>query len=135
MQKLRNQLNSYAKNNSGKVSKSSIRISSRIKYIREKRPEILQGMEENDIIEKLTVQYYDIITYKESTGLRVLNWISHFNPNSVNVYGFDWKESPTFYDNSKLIRFNDKRHGHNYFLEMDYCMNIFHNNFGYTFHN
>jgi hypothetical protein len=33
-----------------------------------------------------------------STGLRVLDYISKCDPYHVSVYGFDWKETPTFYD-------------------------------------
>jgi hypothetical protein len=133
MQDLRDRLNTHTKANAEKVSKAATRISSRIKYIKKNKSHLLQNMVEDDIIKKLSVHYKANGNYKESTGLRVLNWVSRFNPTSVDVYGFDWKESPTFYDKTGGTRFTEKRHGHNYFLEMDYCINVFQNKFKYTF--
>ena len=56
-----------------------------------------------------------------TTGLRILDYISKCNPKHVDVYGFDWKETPTFYD-----RFaNDS--AHNYTKEKQYCAENFFN--------
>ena len=34
--------------------------------------------------------------YWPSTGLMVLEWLCRFNTQQVDVYGFDWKATPTF---------------------------------------
>lgn len=57
----------------------------------------------------------DLGHHRPSTGLRILHLISLYNPKTVNVYGFDWKETPSFHD-KKMI---DERH--NFTLEKDYC--------------
>lgn len=41
-----------------------------------------------------------------STGLMTLDWIRSQNPHSISVYGFDWKETPTFTD---MNRETDKK--------------------------
>ena len=63
--------------------------------------------------------------YAPSTGLRVLNYVSKYSPSKVDVYGFDWKETPTFYDIKKQTRQLEMYHNHNYFLEMEYCKQFF----------
>jgi hypothetical protein len=50
-----------------------------------------------------------------STGLRVLDYVSRCNPSLVSVYGFDWKETPTFYD-KKAPNAN-----HDFIKEKTYC--------------
>jgi|TARA_R110000782_G_scaffold11478_2_gene34882 hypothetical protein len=57
----------------------------------------------------------DLGHHRPSTGLRILHLISLYNPKTVNVYGFDWKKTPSFHD-KKMI---DERH--NFALEEDYC--------------
>jgi hypothetical protein len=54
-----------------------------------------------------------------STGLRVLDYVSKCNPSLVNVYGFDWKETPTFYDK------NASDINHDFKKEKLYCMENF----------
>jgi hypothetical protein len=131
IQGLRNDLNGHAKINVEKISRAISRINYRIKYIKENKIQCI--LPEDDIFEQFNIHYNANGNYKESTGLRILNWVSKFNPASVNVYGFDWKKSPTFYDRTGGTRFTEERHGHNYFLEMDYCINIFQDKFKYTF--
>jgi hypothetical protein len=63
--------------------------------------------------------------YAPSTGLRTLDYVSKFSPKEVNVYGFDWKKTPTFYDIKKETQQHEVRHNHNYFLEMKYCKEVF----------
>ena len=59
---------------------------------------------------------------KPTTGIRCLDYIFKCEPKHVDVYGFDWKETPTFYD-----RFaNDT--AHDYLKEKEYCFKIFFSN-------
>lgn len=54
---------------------------------------------------------------KTTTGFRILHYMTKFNPASVNVYGFDWKETPTYYT---YFSYNvDKNH--DYAKEKKYC--------------
>lgn len=71
--------------------------------------------------------------YGPSTGLRVLDYISKFSPLEVNIYGFDWKKTPTFYDFKHETRNVEVKHNHNYLVEMEYCKKVFKNKYGYTF--
>lgn len=73
------------------------------------------------------------VAYGPSTGLRVLDFVSKFQPQTVNVYGFDWKETPTFYDVKKSTRFTETKHNHNFDLEMRYCKEIFQIEHGFNF--
>ena len=56
---------------------------------------------------------------KVTTGLRTLHLVSKFNTKQVSVYGFDWKETPTFYNNRAKIQDNID---HDYAKEKQYCM-------------
>lgn len=64
---------------------------------------------------------------KPSTGLMLLDFLSTSNPKSVSIFGFDWKETPTFYD---LDRIDEP---HLYQVEKKYCLEEFceKNNFKY----
>jgi len=53
--------------------------------------------------------------HRPSTGLRILHFISLYNPKKVKVYGFDWKSTPSFHDN----KLEDERHDLR--LEKKYC--------------
>ena len=70
--------------------------------------------------------YLELFSYfdpkKPTTGIRCLHYISKCNPKSVDVYGFDWKETPTFYDRYA----NDSQH--DYAKEKEYCINHFFSN-------
>lgn len=37
-----------------------------------------------------------------TTGLIALDWIVSCNPKSLDIYGFDWKETPTFTDPKRI---------------------------------
>ena len=54
---------------------------------------------------------------KITTGFRILHYMTKFNPNVVNVYGFDWKETPTSYIKHKSFADAD----HDYIKEKQYC--------------
>jgi hypothetical protein len=60
----------------------------------------------------------DLFTPKKvTTGFRILHYMTKFNPKSVDVYGFDWKETPTFYIKHKSFADVD----HDYSKEKQYC--------------
>lgn len=65
----------------------------------------------------------DFDGYKPSTGLRVLYLLNHFtNAESVDVFGFDWKQkNPTFCGSKD----NWSQTHHNFIKERDYCMENF----------
>ena len=65
-----------------------------------------------------------------TTGLMVLDLISHFNTSRVSVYGFDWKETPTFTD---PLRKQDQETVHDFQKEKIYCKNHFMENLGFVF--
>lgn len=62
-----------------------------------------------------------------STGLLTLDWVSHQSPKLVNIYGFDWKETPTLTDIDK----NDLYH--NFDKEREYCIKYFQQELGFCF--
>lgn len=51
-----------------------------------------------------------------STGIRILDLLKDLPCKSIDVYGFDWKKTDTFYER------NRKREVHNYSAEQDYCL-------------
>lgn len=55
---------------------------------------------------------------KITTGFRILHYITKFETLGVNVYGFDWKETPTFYTKHNSIA--DASHA--YTKEKQYCI-------------
>lgn len=57
-----------------------------------------------------------------TTGLIALDYISKCNPKSVSVYGFDWKETPTFTDPNMR---RERGCPHNYETEKKYCTDVF----------
>jgi hypothetical protein len=61
----------------------------------------------------------DLGHHRPSTGLRILHLISLYNPNKVFVYGYDWKQTPSFHDNN----LHDGRH--DFALEREYCYKRF----------
>ena len=63
-----------------------------------------------------------------STGLRALDYVSKCDPSMVNVYGFDWKETPTFYDK------NASDINHDFEKERDYCIEKFTKENKFIFH-
>lgn len=65
-----------------------------------------------------------------STGMMLLDWLSLGGVTSVDVYGFDWKETPTWTDVNREI---DVRINHDFEAEKKYCRDIFINKHGYVF--
>jgi len=54
-----------------------------------------------------------------STGLVFLDLLSQCKPKAVSIFGFDWKETPTFYDLDRT------KEPHLYELEKEYCLTNF----------
>lgn len=65
---------------------------------------------------------------KPSAGIMTLWWISQCVPRTVDVYGFDWKHTPTFYDP------NREDEPHEYVREREFCQSYFQEQLGYKFH-
>jgi hypothetical protein len=65
---------------------------------------------------------------KPSAGISTLWYISQCAPRSVDVYGFDWKKTPTFYD---PVRHDD---AHVYDREKEFCESYFRDSLGFQFH-
>lgn len=58
-----------------------------------------------------------------STGLMVIDWVSKFSTEKVSVYGFDWKETPTF---SHVDEDDDPNISiHNFHKERELCYNAY----------
>ena len=70
----------------------------------------------------LEIKKHAGIRQNPTTGLMMLDYLSHCNPKNVYIYGFDWKETPTFTD---MNRKEEKTCGHNYETEKEYCEKIF----------
>lgn len=64
---------------------------------------------------------------KPSTGIMILDYISQATPTNVSVFGFDWKETPTFYDKDRVDE------PHIYGREKQYCFDFFINKLGYKY--
>lgn len=58
---------------------------------------------------------------KVTTGFRILHYMTKFKPLNVDVYGFDWKETPTFYVKYK----SNADLEHDYKKEKQYCMDTY----------
>jgi len=67
-----------------------------------------------DRVSELTEQFGS----PPSTGVRLLDLLKDLNCKTVDVYGFDWKETDTFYER------NRKREIHDFAAERDYCLNF-----------
>lgn len=52
-----------------------------------------------------------------TTGLIALDWITFCQPKSLDIYGFDWKETPTFTDPK---RYKDRVCPHDFPAEKEY---------------
>lgn len=77
---------------------------------------------DSTISEKAITEIKDMFKPKKvTTGFRILHYISKFNPKSVNVYGFDWKETPTYY--IRHLSIADKDHDYN--KEKQYCFRTY----------
>lgn len=105
----------------------------KFRHIKKHRAYLLQDLIKQDIIKTVDAQLNINKKFVPSTGLRLLHYISLCSPKSVDVYGFDWKETPTFYDNKKETRMTEKKHNHNFFLEREYCKQVFAETHGFVF--
>lgn len=65
---------------------------------------------------------------KPSSGLILLDYISTCNPAQVSLFGFDWKKTPTFYDQ---LRTDEP---HLYDIEKQYVYECFIKNLKYELH-
>jgi len=45
---------------------------------------------------------------KLSTGFLLLDYIENFSAREISIFGFDWKKTPTYYEND--IEYNNKRY-------------------------
>lgn len=70
----------------------------------------------------LEVKKHAGIRQNPTTGLMTLDYLSYCDPKNVYIYGFDWKETPTFTD---MNRKEEKSCGHNYDTEKEYCKKRF----------
>jgi hypothetical protein len=57
-----------------------------------------------------------------TTGLIAIDWIVYCKPKSLNIYGFDWKETPTFTDPKRV---KDRSCPHDYETEKAYVASEF----------
>jgi hypothetical protein len=81
--------------------------------------------------------YYDLVKkvkftekkHKVSSGLAMLAYMPLLNPSKVSVFGFDWKKTPTFYDQRR-----QDPHVHDYQKEKRYCRINFLKNDLYNFY-
>jgi len=69
-------------------------------------------------------------TPNPSTGIMTLDWVSVHNPAVVNVYGFDWKKTPTWTDPKREA---DKGCIHDWEVEREYCDNYFRKELKFNF--
>lgn len=53
-----------------------------------------------------------------STGMMALDYIYNSNPKSIDIYGFDWKKTPTFTDPDLI---NEQRCFHDFPAEQLFC--------------
>jgi hypothetical protein len=65
---------------------------------------------------------------KPSSGICTLDYVSKFNPNSVSVFGFDWKASPTYYNQGGYNTSHDWKY------EKEYCLEYFQKQLNYKFY-
>jgi len=105
----------------------------KFRYIKRHKSYLLESVMKADLVKRTKSTINVNVEYKASTGMRVLDWVTKFSPSSVRVYGFDWKETPTFYDDKKYDRSTEKKHKHNYFLEQDYCKSYYQTEKGFVF--
>ena len=65
---------------------------------------------------------------KPSSGICLLDYISKFNPLAVSVFGFDWKASPTYYNQGGYNTSHDWKY------EKEYCLKYFQKHLNYKFY-
>jgi hypothetical protein len=57
-----------------------------------------------------------------TTGLMALDYIISCNPKNISIYGYDWKDTPTFTDPERK---KDPKCPHDYDTERKYCKDTF----------
>jgi len=65
---------------------------------------------------------------KPSTGAMLLDYLDHCDPATVDVYGFDWKQSPTFYNQRDIVE------PHAYQVERMFCLEYLYAQRGFRFY-
>jgi hypothetical protein len=65
---------------------------------------------------------------KPSSGICLLDYISKFNQTSVSVFGFDWKASPTYYNQGGY------NSSHDWKYEKEYCLEYFQKTLNFKFY-
>lgn len=55
-----------------------------------------------------------------SIGITFLHYLTTCNPKQVNIFGFDWKRTHTWYNRSRKWKKERIRSGHNWQKELDY---------------
>jgi hypothetical protein len=65
---------------------------------------------------------------RPTTGFIFLNYLKFLNLTNVSIFGFDWKETPTFYDTLR------KHEPHDYDIEKNYCLNYLKDTLGFKFY-
>lgn len=55
-----------------------------------------------------------------SIGITFLHYLTTCNPKEVNIFGFDWKRTHTWYNRSRKWKKERMRSGHNWQKELDY---------------
>lgn len=68
---------------------------------------------------------------RPSTGLSVLYYLDSLAIPEVNVFGFDWKKTPSFYNNDSREKGENKFH--DYVFEEQYCLKLIEKN-GWKFY-
>lgn len=68
---------------------------------------------------------------KITTGFRILHYLTKFDTKSVDVYGFDWKETLTYYATHK----STADLSHDYTKEKQYCFKTYFDTYRYNLKN
>jgi hypothetical protein len=72
----------------------------------------IQTIQNDEIVKKFNPKL-------PSTGLMTLEWFSKLNTKEINVYGFDWKETPSWA--YEIVPCDEEQH--NFKKEKEYCIN------------
>lgn len=69
-----------------------------------------------------------------SIGITFLHYLTTCNPKQVNIFGFDWKRTHTWYNRSRKWKKERIRSGHNWQKELDYFKEFIEPLTQYTLH-
>jgi len=69
-----------------------------------------------DLLEKLVLDGSD----KPSIGVYFLHFLTQCKPKQVNIFGFDWKHTHTWYNKGRKRKKDERKKGHNWDKELDY---------------